>query len=131
MLSVASFTLISVLLPFMFLPGSVISPCPIVPTPDNETLSWYQIPTVPDMCFLFDFRPGKQKHIYSDAVTYCETFMSDDGVTKASLVEPRTKALQDAISSYAQLLGGKSVWTGCTDIASEGQWKWGSGTYHI
>ena len=125
------FALLSVLFPFVFLPGGIIAPCPTVPAPDNETLSWYVIPTVPDICFLFDVRPGKQKDIYSDAVTYCETFMSDDNVTKASLVEPRTKVLQDAISSYAQLLGGKSVWTGCTDIASEGQWQWASGTYNI
>ena len=112
----------------VFLFGSVTAPCPNITSPDNETLSWYEIPTVPDMCFLFDFRPGMEKDIYSDAVAFCETFTADDGVTKAQLVEPRTKALQEAISSYAQLLGGKSVWVGCTDIQSEGIWQWGSGT---
>ena len=111
----------------VFLLGNVTAPCPTVPSPDNETLSWYEIPTVPDMCFLFDFRAGKHFDYYSDAVTYCQQFEADDNST-AMLVEPRTKALQDAISSYAQLLGGKSVWVGCTDIQSEGIWQWASGT---
>ena len=107
-----------------FLPEGIIAPCPKVPSPDNETLSWQTIPTIDDYCFLFDFRAGKEMD-YSAAVTYCETFNADDNST-ARVVEPRTAALQQAIESYGSLFGGKSMWAGYNDF-SEGNWKWASG----
>ena len=108
-----------------YLPKGIIAPCPVVPAPDNETLEWLEIPTIEDYCFLFDFRAGQEMD-YSAAQSYCETFVADDN-SKARVVEPRTAALQQAITSYASLFGGKSMWGGFNDF-SEGNWKWASGT---
>ena len=117
--------LLSISLVVVIWPTDVVSPCPTINPPD-ATLAWYVIPTIPDKCFLFD---NSKERRYSDASTFCQQFVADDTVTKASLVEPSTQTLQQAISSYAQLLGGKTYWTGSTDLANEGYWQWGSGRF--
>ena len=104
----------------------VVGPCPKIDPPDNKTLEWYIIPTIADTCFLFDFRDGHHKG-YSAATEFCQQFKVDDGINVANLIEPRTPALQQALKAYAQLLGEKTVWSGCTDIANEGHWQWASG----
>ena len=106
---------------------NVQADCPTNP----PNLAWYQIPTIPKTCFLYDFQTTRG---YSESISYCQTFAADDG-SKAYLIEPSTPTLQQGISAYASLLGsGKSILTGGNDISSEGNWRWNSSPgkyYHI
>ena len=89
---------------------------------DSTLKTWYEIPTIPKMCFHFDFSVTRQ---WSDAKAYCEGFPNDDGTDNAYLIEPSDAVLQQGIAAYGQLLGGgKNMWTGGIDQSSEGTWIW-------
>ena len=107
----------SILFLLAFVAINVQADCPT----DTDDVKWYQIPTITKTCFHFEFSTTRR---YSEAIKYCEQFTADDA-SKAYLIEPSTSALQQAISSYASLLGkGKSMLTGGNDISSEGDWRW-------
>ena len=111
-----------------YLPEVVVALCPEIPSPLNETVSWDEIPTIDDYCFLFNFKSGQEMD-YSDAVDFCENDVTGGNKTIGSrVVEPRTSALQQAVEAYGNLYGGKSMWGGYNDF-SEGNWKWASGWF--
>ena len=114
-----------------YLPEIVVAQCPMIPFPLNETVSWDEIPTIDDYCFLFNFKSGQEMD-YFDAVDFCENVVTGGNKTIGSrVVEPRTAALQQAIEAHGRKdgwYGGKSMWGGYNDF-SEGNWKWASGKF--